>query len=33
MVYFQTDHGERGILMILLMAICNDYVWLFLLPV
>ena len=24
MVYFQTDHGERGILMILLMAICND---------
>ena len=24
MVYFQTAHGERGILMILLMAICND---------
>ena len=24
MVYFQTEHGERGILMILLMAICND---------
>ena len=24
MVYFQTDHGERGVLMILLMAICND---------
>ena len=24
MVYFQTDHGERGILMILLMASCND---------
>lgn len=24
MVCFQTDHGERGVLMILLMAICND---------
>ncbi len=32
MVYFQTDHGERGVLMILLMAICNDTFWYWAIP-